>query len=981
MAQQLVYTSAPKLLDAGRSGFGVIARSRSLPPLAANAIERFSKFENLRGTNRARVIMAHRKVMIGSARLHVLSRIKDSGSDHTGRTNHIAHHLIFAQMEVRELERNGVTPADVFAQYQWLDAWQGAPRTFESSDDVPPRTFQPNFGQHGGRTWEAVTGDGRRSRLIAWEETPRTGAWIVPDQANLLGLIGEALAECEHAWGPTFTTFLEGTDELSELDWIVLRASESAVLGRVSSRKVFDLTKPETLPVPSPKRVAQPAQTVEVEPAYQHPVQAVEAQAPAHSTVAQPSHDRTVERAQDAAKHRAPSRASRPKPSRAGRLWLYVAVPLGAMLVVLGIGALFVGGRGGGGGGEGGSAAQPQKDSGEETDNKQDLVDSLIRAGEGRGEAQEIAGLDFDGDGLNDLSTQIGTTISEFQKLSDLWKGEVKVGDLRNACKNLAKNNGLVPHLEKILPESSLSMKLASAVSAFKVVQKRHGSEVKRGEDPLELIEEFRSAIEEVSPERISEAQVEDLLKIFWSIELERLTRGLGAKSIPEDIGDVSRFIESREKFGLSDDDVREIYPMMGDTNTARRLKRFVEERGQPVLVQKWLLENPKDDVVIAREDGSEANDQSESPGPKLPITKEKPLRSEEWCVMDPFQAGKLSLGIPYSESDLFKAMKERSSKQEIEWSLDGEYWKTLNSSFGIGTLLLDENGLSSEDKATQLLDRQFIKLRLQGSQESVLTIFFSKWPKIPPLPKQVEGRLETDSSQLGTYRMLIEGEFIHALERLAEHTVGGVSTKWIVVGDGWVSEGKVLENGNVDFRDIPSGEGFVSPPGDKVVNFLRSVADSIREQSELKLKEEQKKELEKLIRSFERKHEKKPGKDELGGLKNKAEKKMPEISSLGRAELKKIWHDFGYLAIKSNAEAVDWLKERLVVLDKGWSLNDPIALLSGEDEGLESELWEILKDPKGVDSKPEDLRLIFRIMNGDHPVHEGLADIKVASK
>ena len=124
MALQLVYTSAPKLLDAGRSGFGIVARSKSLPPLAANAIERFSKYANMQGTDRSRVVMAHRKVTIGSNRFHVLSRICDSGSDHTGRTNHIAHHLIFSPLEIRQALAQRLTPADIFAQFAWLNRWE-----------------------------------------------------------------------------------------------------------------------------------------------------------------------------------------------------------------------------------------------------------------------------------------------------------------------------------------------------------------------------------------------------------------------------------------------------------------------------------------------------------------------------------------------------------------------------------------------------------------------------------------------------------------------------------------------------------------------------------------------------------------------------------------------------------------------------------------------------------------------------------------
>jgi hypothetical protein len=81
MAQQLIYTSAPKLLDAGRSGFGTVARSRSLGALASGAIERVSQFANLRGYDRGRIIHAYRRITAGSQKLYVLTRIRDCGSD------------------------------------------------------------------------------------------------------------------------------------------------------------------------------------------------------------------------------------------------------------------------------------------------------------------------------------------------------------------------------------------------------------------------------------------------------------------------------------------------------------------------------------------------------------------------------------------------------------------------------------------------------------------------------------------------------------------------------------------------------------------------------------------------------------------------------------------------------------------------------------------------------------------------------------
>ena len=49
MAWQLIYTSAPRLLEAGLTGFGTVARHRAIPPLVVKAVERISQFARLPG--------------------------------------------------------------------------------------------------------------------------------------------------------------------------------------------------------------------------------------------------------------------------------------------------------------------------------------------------------------------------------------------------------------------------------------------------------------------------------------------------------------------------------------------------------------------------------------------------------------------------------------------------------------------------------------------------------------------------------------------------------------------------------------------------------------------------------------------------------------------------------------------------------------------------------------------------------------------
>src|SRR5580704_10686304 len=104
MPQQLIYTSAPRGIVAGRSGHCTVARSAAMREALVLRLEQLSYYHHLSlGGAAERPIFAHRIVDIRGARFHVLSRIHDAGLDFTGRTNFIAHHLAVTPEECRGL--------------------------------------------------------------------------------------------------------------------------------------------------------------------------------------------------------------------------------------------------------------------------------------------------------------------------------------------------------------------------------------------------------------------------------------------------------------------------------------------------------------------------------------------------------------------------------------------------------------------------------------------------------------------------------------------------------------------------------------------------------------------------------------------------------------------------------------------------------------------------------------------------------------
>ncbi|MFZ2281481.1 MAG: hypothetical protein WAW39_27015 [Prosthecobacter sp.] len=280
MAWQLIYTSAPRLIEAGRTGFGTVARHRAVSGMLASAVERFSQFARLPGHDPRRVVHAHRILTVGSGTYHVLSCLQDAGSDYTGRTNHIAHHLIAEPREIRALSAAGLTPADVLLSMAWRTSWNEGPRYLDPSEEVNLSSFTPA----ASHAWASVTGNPATAGIL-WSREAQRGCYLItPSGINVLELFRESLqVESAHAWQTRFTTCLEPNDDVTDFRWIAL-SSSSPMRGQVetTNRLVLDLTRPDTLPAPPPPEVAQPSSEPAITAA---PEPAHSAQAPVHETM------------------------------------------------------------------------------------------------------------------------------------------------------------------------------------------------------------------------------------------------------------------------------------------------------------------------------------------------------------------------------------------------------------------------------------------------------------------------------------------------------------------------------------------------------------------------------------------------------------------------------------------------------------------------------------------------------------------------
>lgn len=265
MAWQLIYTSAERLLDAGRTGFGTVARHRQIPAGLVAVVERNSQFNRVPGLDDRRIIYSHRHLVLGSTRYHLLSRIRATEADYTGRTNHIAHHLIIERREMQALTAAGITPADILLsdKIAWFDRWQGVPCYFD--EDGLDLTAIDKGCALPAQWWGALTGDSGLAALLYSAEALRGCYVIWPDnpedslQFGPLCLFGESLLlRHERAWEMTFTTNLQPSDEVGDLLWRGLSAdSPLRQQAEQSGRLIINLASPSGLPLPDNDELAK----------------------------------------------------------------------------------------------------------------------------------------------------------------------------------------------------------------------------------------------------------------------------------------------------------------------------------------------------------------------------------------------------------------------------------------------------------------------------------------------------------------------------------------------------------------------------------------------------------------------------------------------------------------------------------------------------------------------------------------------------
>lgn len=198
-------------------------------------LERFSYYQHLSlSGGQERPIFTCRIVDIRGSRFHVLSRIQDAGLDFTGRTNFIAHHLVFMPEEIRQ---NATPPVILRDWTGWITSWSKEPQMLENEDwsglkALANRTNVP------AQTWQNKTGDAANGYGLL--EARAGASFRVDDIADedVLKLFAESLELLEvrdarrdfraSSWNYTFTTSMQEQDNPADFRWRCIHSDNPA---------------------------------------------------------------------------------------------------------------------------------------------------------------------------------------------------------------------------------------------------------------------------------------------------------------------------------------------------------------------------------------------------------------------------------------------------------------------------------------------------------------------------------------------------------------------------------------------------------------------------------------------------------------------------------------------------------------------------------------------------------------------------------
>ncbi|MBQ8755435.1 MAG: hypothetical protein IJZ19_10420 [Lentisphaeria bacterium] len=334
---ELIYTSAPRGLIAGRSGFSTVAVTDGFPPNLISAIENMSGYKTLfqpgdpnEKSNPVNYSCQH--YFSGSTRYTVLSKIAFAGLSYTGRTNILAHHLIFTREEFGVLP-HGAAPILYAASN--FPPWEGEPRLLAQKqlhdlhyEDPAGRSGAWARWSNGPLCAEWAAARFRRapgkSVILAFDPLKLSGEDILELVRGITALMTPE--ECREF---TFSTYC-CTPAIANPPALCAYPLDSPLLNRIRLREpdaVIDLSKTSPLPPGAMEFLAAEKNT----PVPARPSAAAVAERPA----AERKNTKPSAAVPPPAAQTPPPPQNSPKSSLSGKEWLRVVIRLLIFGVIL----------------------------------------------------------------------------------------------------------------------------------------------------------------------------------------------------------------------------------------------------------------------------------------------------------------------------------------------------------------------------------------------------------------------------------------------------------------------------------------------------------------------------------------------------------------------------------------------------------------------------------------------------------------------
>ena len=234
MPLQLIFTSAPRGLVAGRSGFCTVARHATLSERLTQQLEALgTPHDAAEGET-----FTFRRLEAGSQTWYVLSRFVARGLDYSQRDNRLAHHVVFTAEEAAVLP----PPAALALRWNdWKETWSEEPTWLKEDSRPLPLASHPVLTPAAG--WREFAGTGAKAAWLVNASGAATVSLLnPPNSAQLLRLLAESSALLGRAaWSATFTTNAAKTGA-DGFDWAV---------GYASGRPTIDLAQAAQLTAPT----------------------------------------------------------------------------------------------------------------------------------------------------------------------------------------------------------------------------------------------------------------------------------------------------------------------------------------------------------------------------------------------------------------------------------------------------------------------------------------------------------------------------------------------------------------------------------------------------------------------------------------------------------------------------------------------------------------------------------------------------------